>query len=62
MKKKRIYGFVGPTASGKTALSLDFAERTGGEILCMERKTLPYVTILIYILDGGKGSVKDTLL
>ena len=36
MNKKRIYGFVGPTASGKTALSLDFAERTGGEILCMD--------------------------
>ena len=36
MKKKRIYGFVGPTASGKTALSLDFAERLGGEILCMD--------------------------
>ena len=36
MSKKRVYGFVGPTASGKTALSLAFAERTGGEILCMD--------------------------
>lgn len=31
-----MYGFVGPTASGKTALSLSFAEKTGGEILCMD--------------------------
>ena len=36
MSKKRVFGFVGPTASGKTALSLAFAERTGGEILCMD--------------------------
>ena len=36
MNKKRVFGFVGPTASGKTALSLDFAEKTGGEILCMD--------------------------
>ncbi len=36
MSKKRVFGFVGPTASGKTALSLDFAEKTGGEILCMD--------------------------
>ncbi len=36
MSKKRVFGFVGPTASGKTALSLDFAEKTDGEILCMD--------------------------
>ena len=36
MKKKRIIGIVGPTASGKTALSLPVAEALGGEILCMD--------------------------
>ena len=36
MSKKRIYGLVGPTASGKTALSIAFAQRMGGEILCMD--------------------------
>ena len=34
--KKHILGLVGPTASGKTALSLLVAERLGGEILCMD--------------------------
>lgn len=34
--KKRVIGVVGPTASGKTALSLLVAERLGGEILCMD--------------------------
>ena len=34
--KKRVLGLVGPTASGKTALSLLVAERLGGEILCMD--------------------------
>ena len=34
--KKRVIGIVGPTASGKTALSLSVAERLGGEILCMD--------------------------
>ncbi len=34
--KKRVLGLVGPTASGKTALSLLAAERLGGEILCMD--------------------------
>ena len=36
VKKKRVLGLVGPTASGKTALSLLVAERLGGEILCMD--------------------------
>lgn len=36
MKKKRVIGIVGPTASGKTALSLPVAERLGAEILCMD--------------------------
>ncbi len=36
VKKKRVLGLVGPTASGKTALSLLAAERLGGEILCMD--------------------------
>ncbi len=34
--KKRVLGIVGPTASGKTSLSLLVAERLGGEILCMD--------------------------
>ena len=34
--KKRVLGLVGPTASGKTSLSLLVAERLGGEILCMD--------------------------
>ena len=34
--KKRVYGLVGPTASGKTALSLKLAQALGGEILCMD--------------------------
>ncbi len=36
MKKKRVWGLVGPTASGKTAVSLALAERLKGEILCMD--------------------------
>ena len=35
-RKKRVLGIVGPTASGKTALSLPVARRLGGEILCMD--------------------------
>ena len=35
-EKKRVLGIVGPTASGKTALSLLVAEQLGGEILCMD--------------------------
>ena len=34
--KKRMIGIVGPTASGKTALSLQVAERLNGEIVCMD--------------------------
>ncbi len=36
MKKKLILGLVGPTASGKTAVSLLLAKKTGGEIVCMD--------------------------
>ena len=36
MDKKTVYGLVGPTASGKTALSLRLARELGGEILCMD--------------------------
>ena len=35
-KKKRVIGIVGPTASGKTALSILVAQRLGAEILCMD--------------------------
>ena len=34
--KKRVIGIVGPTASGKTALSLLIGQRLHGEILCMD--------------------------
>lgn len=34
--KKRVIGIVGPTASGKTALSLLVGKRLGGDILCMD--------------------------
>lgn len=35
-QKKRVIGIVGPTASGKTALSLPVAQKLGGHILCMD--------------------------
>lgn len=31
---------VGPTASGKTALALDLAEKFGGEIICADSRTI----------------------
>ncbi len=34
--KKKVIGIVGPTASGKTALSLPLAKKLQGEILCMD--------------------------
>lgn len=34
--KKKVIGIVGPTASGKTALSLPLAQKLGGNILCMD--------------------------
>ena len=34
--KKLVYALVGPTASGKTSLSLRLAREIGGEILCMD--------------------------
>ena len=34
--KKRVIGIVGPTASGKTALSLLAGQRLSGDILCMD--------------------------
>ena len=36
MKKKRVLGIVGPTATGKTALSLPAAQALGADILCMD--------------------------
>ena len=38
--KKRVLGIVGPTASGKTALSLLAARQLGGEIVCMDSMQL----------------------
>ena len=31
---------TGPTASGKTGLALDLAERHGGEIVCADSRTI----------------------
>ena len=36
MNKKRVIGIVGPTASGKTALSLPLAKALGAQIVCMD--------------------------
>ncbi len=36
MDRKAVYGLVGPTASGKTALSLRLVQAVRGEILCMD--------------------------
>ena len=38
--KKRVIGIVGPTASGKTALSLLVAQALHGEIVCMDSMQL----------------------
>lgn len=38
--KLRTIFIVGPTASGKTALSLDVAEMLGGEIICADSQTV----------------------
>jgi tRNA dimethylallyltransferase len=35
-----IVAIVGPTASGKTALALDLAEKFGGEIVCADSRTI----------------------
>ncbi|NLE70248.1 MAG: hypothetical protein GX611_08670 [Clostridiales bacterium] len=36
MKKPKILGLVGPTASGKSALALQAAQAMNGEIVCMD--------------------------
>ena len=36
MKDKVIFALAGPTASGKSDIALRLAEKTGGEILCMD--------------------------
>ena len=33
MKKRKVYVIAGPTASGKSGLALDLAEKIGGEIV-----------------------------
>lgn len=47
-KNDLIYAIVGPTASGKTAFSIEFAKRVGGEILICDayqlRSELPILT------------------
>lgn len=37
---KPLIVIVGPTASGKTALSLDVAQQIGGEIICADSRTV----------------------
>jgi tRNA dimethylallyltransferase len=34
--KQRIFAIVGPTASGKTSLSIVLAKKTGGEVICCD--------------------------
>ncbi len=36
MTDKRVYAVIGPTAAGKSAFAMALAEKTGGEILCMD--------------------------
>ena len=40
MVSKPLIVIVGPTASGKTALAIDLAERFGGEIICADSRTV----------------------
>lgn len=40
MESKPLIVIVGPTASGKTALSIELAERYGGEIICADSRTV----------------------
>ena len=40
METKPLIVIVGPTASGKTALAIDLAERFGGEIICADSRTV----------------------
>ena len=35
-EKKRVLGIVGPTASGKTSVSIELAGKLSGEIVCMD--------------------------
>lgn len=51
--KKRVIGIVGPTASGKTALSLKVGQMLQGEIICMD-------SMQIY-RDMDIGTAKPTL-
>lgn len=37
---RRLIAIVGPTASGKTALAIDLAEKWGGEIICADSRTV----------------------
>lgn len=38
--RPELIAIVGPTASGKTALALDIAERHNGEIICADSRTI----------------------
>lgn len=40
MATPELIAIVGPTASGKTALALDIAERYNGEIICADSRTV----------------------
>ena len=38
--KKPIIVIVGPTASGKTGVAIELAEKIGGEIICADSRTI----------------------
>ena len=49
-KKKPVVALVGPTASGKTALSIALAKATGGEIVILQN---PDGSLLYAVSLGG---------
>lgn len=40
METKPLVVIVGPTASGKTSLAIEIAEKVGGEIICADSRTI----------------------
>lgn len=53
-KNNKVYCIVGPTASGKTSLSIELAKRVNGEIICAD-------SMQVYKnLDIGTAKIKET--